>query len=61
MPGLKNGCGYRRMKKPTKTAQEPPHGHMHGFYAVIYDRNLHRKIIIPISRTEVLRGKIRLP
>lgn len=46
-------------RPPRKT--DPPHGHIFGFYAVIFDSHLGRKIIVPISRADLLRGKVRLP
>lgn len=46
------------MSKPSK---KPCHGEILGFYAVIFDANLGRKIIIPVNRADLLRGRVRLP
>jgi hypothetical protein len=41
--------------------QEPPHGKIIGYYAIVYDRHIRREIIVPVSRLEIMKGTIRLP
>ncbi|BBA71729.1 hypothetical protein [Geobacter sulfurreducens] len=41
--------------------QPHKHGDIIAVYAVVYDRNLDRTIIVPATLTDIRRGTIRLP
>lgn len=50
------------MRRSTPAApKHPKHGTILGFYAVIYDAHVKQELLIPIRRTDLLKGTIKLP
>lgn len=43
------------------TTEPPPHGKILALYAAVWDRHLGRQILIPVTRQDIAKGRVRLP
>ena len=46
---------------PPKRPAKPKHGEILAYYIVVYDRHIGRGILIPATRTDIIRRAVRLP
>ena len=49
------------MSYPPKRPAKPKHGEIMAYYIVVYDRHLGREILIPATRSDIIRKTVRLP
>jgi hypothetical protein len=48
------------MQRDQTTTIPPEHGQILGYYAVIWDANIKQEMIIPICRSDVIKGSANI-